>query len=118
MSAIKINIILFGIGNVGSTLINQILESQAFFYGKSKISLRFPVITNSALAFFEKGNLSNTWQAGFAKSAIPFRAEDIINYSNSEQLENVIVVDATASYELIKSYIPIHPERISYCFSQ
>ncbi|WP_431243903.1 hypothetical protein ACQ9BO_05320 [Flavobacterium sp. P21] len=31
MSKLKINIILFGIGNIGSTLINQIIESQEFF---------------------------------------------------------------------------------------
>jgi aspartokinase/homoserine dehydrogenase 1 len=111
MSAITINIILFGIGNVGSTLINQVLESKAFFYESNKVSLRFPVVTNSTLAFFEKDNLSNTWEADFAKSAIPFKVEDIINYINSEQLENVIVVDATASYELVKSYIPFIQNR-------
>jgi homoserine dehydrogenase len=54
MSTTKINIILFGIGNVGSTLINQVKESQKFFLEKKNIELRFPVITNSTLAFFEK----------------------------------------------------------------
>lgn len=107
MSAHRINIILFGIGNVGSTLINQVIESQEFFLEKKNIELRFPIITNSTLAFFEKDGVKNQWEANFAQSAIPFRIEDIIEYVKEQQLENLIAVDATASAEIIKNYIPL-----------
>lgn len=107
MSALRINIVLFGIGNVGSTLINQVIESQKFFLEKRNIDLRFPIITNSTLAFFEKEGLRNQWEANFAQSAIPFRIEDIIEYVQEQQLENLIAVDATASEEIIKNYIPL-----------
>jgi len=53
MSTLRVNVILFGIGNVGSTLIKQVIESQKFFLEKRNINLRFPIITNSTLAFFE-----------------------------------------------------------------
>lgn len=104
---LKINIILFGIGNVGSTLINQIVESQKFFLEKQNTELRFPIITNSTLAFFEKDGLKNKWEANFAQSAIPFNIEDIIEYVQFQNLENLIAVDATASSDLVKSYIPL-----------
>jgi homoserine dehydrogenase len=107
MSALRINIILFGIGNVGSTLINQVLESQKFFLEKRNIDLRFPIITNSTLAFFEKEGAKNKWEANFAQSAIPFRIEDIIEYVKEQELENLIAVDATASEEIVKNYIPL-----------
>jgi aspartokinase/homoserine dehydrogenase 1 len=107
MSALRINVILFGIGNVGSTLLNQVIESQQFFLEKRNIDLRFPIITNSTLAFFEKEGAKNQWEANFAQSAIPFRIEDIIEYVQEQQLENLIAVDATASSELITSYIPL-----------
>lgn len=117
MSAHRINIILFGIGNVGSTLINQVIESQQFFLEKKNIELRFPIITNSTMAFFEKDGIKNQWEAtrgeaelsgaNFAQSAIPFRIEDIIEYVKEQQLENLIAVDATASSEIIKNYIPL-----------
>lgn len=103
----RINIILFGIGNVGSTLIAQVLESQRFFLEQKNIELRFPVITNSTLAFFEKNGVKNQWEANFAQSAIPFRIEDIIRYVKQNDFENLIAVDATASTELVKSYIPL-----------
>ena len=37
MSTLRINIILFGIGNVGSTLVKQVIESQKFFLEKKNI---------------------------------------------------------------------------------
>lgn len=107
MSALKVNVILFGIGNVGSTLLNQVIESQQFFIEKRNIDLRFPIITNSTLAFFEKEGIKNQWEANFAQLAIPYKIEDIIEYVQEQQLENLIAVDATASLEIIKSYIPL-----------
>jgi len=107
MSTLKINIVLFGIGNVGSTLIDQIVESQKFFLEKQDIELRFPIITNSTLAFFEKDGLKNKWEVNFAQSAIPFSIEDIIEYVQFQNLKNLIAVDATASPDFVKSYIPL-----------
>ena len=107
MSALKINVILFGIGNVGSTLLKQVIESQKFFLEKRNIDLRFPIITNSTLAFFEKDGIKNHWEANFAQSAVPYRLQDIIDYVQDQQLENLIAVDATASSEIIKNYIPL-----------
>lgn len=106
MSALRINIILFGIGSVGSALINQIFESQQFFQEKKNIDLRFPIITNSTLAFFEKEGMKNAWESNFDQLAIPFTIDHIIEYSKRKELENVIVVDATGSPELVKHYIP------------
>lgn len=107
MSALRVNVVLFGIGNVGSTLLNQVIESQQFFLEKRNIDLRFPIITNSTLAFFEKEGAKNQWEANFAQSAIPFRIEDIIEYVHEQELENLIAVDATASSVLLASYIPL-----------
>lgn len=107
MSTLKINVVLFGIGNVGSTLVKQVLESQKFFLEKRNIDLRFPVITNSTLAFFEKEGVKNEWEANFAQSAIPFKIEDIIAYTHEHQLENLIAVDATASLDLVENYIQL-----------
>jgi homoserine dehydrogenase len=107
MSTLSINIVLFGIGNVGSTLINQVLESQKFFLEKRNIELRFPVIANSTLAFFEKEGVKNEWEIDFTQSAVPYTIDDIIEYVQEQQLENLIAIDATASKEIIKNYIPL-----------
>ncbi|GGD20382.1 aspartate kinase [Flavobacterium orientale] len=107
MSTLRINVILFGIGNVGSTLISQVLESQQFFLEKRNIDLRFPIITNSTVAFFEKDGIKNQWESNFQSTAFPYSIEDIVDYVQTNNLENLIAVDATASEELIKFYIPL-----------
>ena len=107
MSITRINIVLFGIGSVGSTLIQQVIESQKFFLEKRNIDLRFPIITNSTLAFFEKEGVPNQWEANFDRSAIPFKIEDIIQYVKEHELDNLIAVDATASTEIVSSYLPL-----------
>lgn len=104
MSKLKINIILFGIGNIGSTLINQIIESQEFFLQSKNIDFHFPIITNSTVAFFEKEGVGYSWETNFRELAVPFRVQDIIEFAKENEFENLIAVDATASDELIGHY--------------
>ncbi|MEN9908792.1 MAG: hypothetical protein RLZZ540_1941 [Bacteroidota bacterium] len=107
MSAIRINVVLFGVGNIGSELLSQVIESQRFFLEKRNIDLRFPIITNSTLAFFEEEGVKNKWEADFTKLAFPYKFQDILDYVQEKKLENLIAVDATASSEIIKNYIPL-----------
>lgn len=107
MSKTKINIVLFGIGNVGSTLINQVVESYDFFKDKRKVVLNFPIILNSKLAFFNKENIQINWQNNFDKHAIPYQITQVIDYIKNNNLDNIIVVDATASQEFVKNYIQL-----------
>ncbi|KFF06990.1 homoserine dehydrogenase family protein [Flavobacterium reichenbachii] len=104
MSKLKINIILFGIGNIGSTLINQIIESQEFFLQSKNIDFHFPIITNSTVAFFEKEGIGYSWETNFLEMAVPFKVQDIIGFAKENEFENLIAVDATASDELIGHY--------------
>nr|WP_309758060.1 hypothetical protein [Flavobacterium sp.] len=51
--------------------------------------------------------MQNEWETNFKKSAVPFRTSDIIDYVREQNLENLIAVDATASSEITKWYIPL-----------
>ena len=104
MSQTKINIVLFGNGNVGSYLINQIIESHQFFINKRNIDLQFAVIANSKKAFFIKEKLDANWQNNFNKSAVHYTIQDILEYINNQELENLIAIDATASHDFISNY--------------
>lgn len=107
MSATRVNVILFGVGNIGSELLSQVIESQKFFLEKRNIDLRFPIITNSTIAFFEEEGMKNKWEADFTKWAVPYQFQDILDYVRKKKLDNLIAVDATASSEIIKNYIPL-----------
>jgi homoserine dehydrogenase len=107
MSTISINIVLFGLGNVGKTLLNQILESQQFFLEKRNVELHFPIIVNSQLALFQKEAVKNNWEVHFKNSAVPYTIDTILEYIKVQELDNLIAVDVTASKDFIKNYISL-----------
>lgn len=102
-----IHIVLFGIGNVGSTLINQINAARATLKRQKEIDLQIPVITNSKLIFTAEEGVESTWENDFKRFSVPFKIEDIIAYVKENNFENLIAVDATASADFVKNYIPL-----------
>jgi homoserine dehydrogenase len=100
----KINIVLFGIGNAGSALINRVVDEREALLSEQQLDMRFPVITNSSVAFFEKDGDSYAWEANFVRFAIPFKMDDVVEYALEHDLENLIAVDATPSNELAVQY--------------
>lgn len=107
MSVKKINIVLFGIEDVGSALINQILLNQRAFLENKNFEVRLPIITNSTVAFFEKPTVKNSWEANFIQFAIPFKIEEIINFVQENGLENLIAVDTTETDDLLPDYFEL-----------
>lgn len=107
MPVLKINIVLFGKGNVGKEFLDQVIENQKSFLEKRNIEIQFPIIANSRLAYFEKAGVDKLWESNFALAAIPYQFEDIIEYVKIHNLDNLIAVDLTDSEELVKNYIPL-----------
>lgn len=105
--AVKINIVLFGIGNVGSALINKAIKNKKILVEEKGVDLRFPVITNSTVAFFEQEGKPHAWEANFIEFAIPFKFDDVLEYVFNVGLENVVAIDATASAEVVENYLPL-----------
>ena len=103
----KINIVLFGTGNVGSKLINQVLQAREQLQEREGVELNLPVIANSTTAFFQKENQQSSWEADFEKFGFPYKLEDIIEYVQQQNYENLIAVDATASEEFVDNYFSL-----------
>lgn len=103
----KINIVLFGTGNVGSILINQILQAREILRQKEGLEINLPVIANSTTAFFQKENQQASWEADLTNFGFPYRLEDILEYVHNEGYENLIAVDATASEQFVDNYFDL-----------
>ena len=57
-----VHVVLFGIGQVGSTLINQINDAKLRLQQHQNLQLRIPIIANSKLAFYDNDGVSNSWK--------------------------------------------------------
>lgn len=100
----QINIVLFGVGNVGSALINQILDLKEQLKKTGRFELNLPVVVNSTTAFFEKKGVGNNWETDFQDFGVPYKLQDIIDYVKKNEYENLIAIDATASDEIVHNY--------------
>lgn len=99
----KIQLILFGIGNVGSTFINQIIQAQKIFK-QQDLDIEIPVILNSSTAFIKDEGVDENWKANFVDFGLPYKVEEIIDYVKSKHWKNVVAIDATASIEFVNNY--------------
>lgn len=102
-----IHIVLFGIGQVGSTLINQINEARYRLQQHQNLQLRIPIIVNSKLAFYDKDGISNSWETDFEAFSVPYKIDEIIRFVKQQKFSNLIAIDTTASVDFTKNYIPL-----------
>lgn len=103
----KIHIVLFGTGNVGSSLIQQVLQAQQFLEEREDLKINIPVIANSTTAYFQKQHQSPSWETDFKTFGFPYRLEDVLKYVREQEYENLVAVDATASEEFVDNYLTL-----------
>jgi len=99
-----LNIALFGIGNVGSTLIDQVI---AFNKRKSDTLIHIFAIANSRKVLFNTGELLETWKVDFDQNGQEYTATTVTKYAKATGISNLIAVDVTASSDFVENYIPL-----------
>ncbi|MEG9328865.1 aspartate kinase [Salinimicrobium catena] len=106
----KIHIVLFGTGNVGSSLIQQILTAGEHLKEQEGLELKIPVIANSTTAFFQKHHQKPSWETDFKVFGFPYKVEDVLDYVREQKYENLVAVDATASDDFVDNYFTLVKE--------
>jgi len=100
---LDINLVLIGIGGVGSTLVQQIIDSQAQLRSQN-LQFRIRVVLNSEHIWFPEKPLSRQWEQHFHADSKPGRLLDAISFCQAKGLQNLIAIDATASSEITDLY--------------
>ena len=100
----KVNLAIFGHGNVGGTLINQILKSAKTIDKRKKINLNVFAVANSKKLLLSKNGIDANWNSHFGKGAKSYTLKDVFKYAQEHHLENLIVVDNTASETFVSQY--------------
>ena len=100
----KVNLAIFGHGNVGGTLIDQILKSSETIAKRKGIDLNVFAVANSRKLLLNKKGIPKTWKSVIEAKGLAFKIEDIFEYAKAHHLENLIVVDNTASKDFVAHY--------------
>ncbi len=101
----KVNIAIFGHGNVGGTLIDQILKSNKSIEKRKGIHLNVFAVANSKKVLLNKNGISKKWKSALETKAVPYELKDVISYAKDHHLENLIAVDNTANEGFVASYL-------------
>lgn len=99
-----VHLAIIGHGNVGKTLIEQVLESAEEIRNRKKIDLKIVAVANSRKMAFNKSGFNQDWNNEIQASEKQSNIHELISFSQSNQLENLIVVDNTASEDFVKNY--------------
>lgn len=103
----KVNIAIFGIGLVGGTLINQILESSASILERRNIQLNIFGVANSRKVALVKNGVAQNWKNEVENGLENYAIQDIIDFAKTHHLENLIAIDNTANKGFVDNYIPL-----------
>ncbi|MBT0551788.1 ACT domain-containing protein [Riemerella anatipestifer] len=102
-----VHLVLFGHGNVGGTLIEQILDSAYDILQRKRIDLKIVAIANSKNIVFNKGGFGSDWRQKVRFANTQNTLEDLFQFVKEHQFENLIAVDNTASKDFVKNYLEL-----------
>jgi len=104
----RLNIAIIGKGNVGSSLIEQILNAWQNIFDKRDLDLNIFAIAGKDEVLLNKKGISRNWRAKFetlhkSKNVL----NEIIAFATGHHLENLVAIDNTASFEFTDNYFTL-----------
>jgi aspartokinase/homoserine dehydrogenase 1 len=99
-----VHLALIGHGNVGGTLVEQILDSSHDILTRKRLQLKIVAIANSKKMALNKGGFGSDWRQKVNYSQTESSVEGLISYAKEHHLENLVMVDNTASKDFVKHY--------------
>ena len=100
----KINIAVFGHGNVGGILIDQIVASREVISERRDLELTIFSVANSTSVLLKSDGISSRWKEDKLEGGIPYSISQIITFTKTHSLEHLIAIDNTASTQFIEHY--------------
>ncbi|MGC1514698.1 MAG: bifunctional aspartate kinase/homoserine dehydrogenase I [Maribacter sp.] len=100
----KINMVVFGHGNVGGTLIDQLLKSTKTIKERKQLDLRVFGIANSRKVLLNEKGITKNWRKNIQAKGKPYVVKDIFEFARQHHLENLIAIDNTASMVFVANY--------------
>ncbi len=102
-----INLFVFGHGNVGGLLIDQILEAQQQLGEQRDLDLRVVAIANSSSWIFSSNGIQGDWRKQKKEQAKGYSMKDVLQKVEAFGLYNLVAIDNTASPSFVLNYLPL-----------
>ncbi|WHF50377.1 homoserine dehydrogenase [Chryseobacterium gotjawalense] len=99
-----VHLAVIGHGKVGSTLIEQVLKNSKEIRSRKNLDLKIIAVANSRKIAFNKSGFNENWEQDVLVAEHESNMDSLIQFSQVNQLENLIVVDNTASADFVKNY--------------
>ncbi|MEM9075663.1 MAG: bifunctional aspartate kinase/homoserine dehydrogenase I [Bacteroidota bacterium] len=100
----RVNLAVFGHGNVGGTLIDQILKSQEKIESRKGIDFRIFAIANSKKLVLSSKGVDLNWRNDLDSGGSNYTLQNVIDFAEKNHLENLIAIDNTASELFVSNY--------------
>lgn len=100
----KINLAIFGHGNVGSKLIDQIIVSKAEISQRRDLELNIFAVANSTSVLLKSEGVNSEWRTEKKAKGISYTIERIADYAKTHSLESLIAIDNSASVDFVENY--------------
>jgi aspartate kinase len=103
----KVNIAVVGVGQVGGALIDQILKTAPQIEARKGIKLQVFALLNSKKMLLNAqgiGTASQDWRSELTTLGEAVHFEKLFSYAQEQHLENLILVDNTASTPFVQRY--------------
>lgn len=105
MSQQTLSLGLFGPGNIGGTLLDQIGRERERLKKDFDLDIRVRGIARSErMLLSEKGIDLSSWREDFEKNSIPYNEEVFLNHIKAQYYPHWVLVDCTASNERAMQY--------------
>lgn len=99
-----VHLALIGHGNVGGTLVEQILYSAYDILKRKRVDLKIVAIANSKKIAFNKAGFGSDWRQKIKYSTTDSSVDSLVDFAKEHHLENLVMVDNTASKDFVKHY--------------
>lgn len=99
-----VHLALIGHGNVGGTLVEQILDSAYDILNRKRVDLKIVAIANSRKIAFNKAGFGSDWRQKIKYSTTESSVNSLVDFAKEHHLENLVMVDNTASKDFVRHY--------------
>jgi len=100
----RVNLAIFGHGNVGGVLIDQIIAACTEILKRRDLELNIFAIANSKSILFDKYGIGSNWRIAKKENGVAYTINDVISFAKSHRLENLIAIDNTSSEPFVANY--------------